>query len=296
MLEEPLAFYASQGPISAPGRYAELLADLPRDIRALCRVVQGVLLHVFWAQRYGVPADQVRGDEVQLRLVARQLERMVALDPQPLAVQRPPAQRLVGNCRDHSVLLAALLRQQGVPARARCGFGRYFRADHYEDHWVAECWNADARRWLLVDAQLDALQSGALRIGFDPCDVPRDQFVVGGRAWQLYRSGAADADAFGIFDMHGAWFIRGNLVRDVAALNKVELLPWDTWGLAATSEESLTASDLAALDEMAALTAGDVPAFERVRTLYLADARWRVPATITSWVDGQAQSVHVPGV
>ena len=43
MLEEPLAFYASQGPISAPGRYAELLADLPRDIRALCRVVQGVL-------------------------------------------------------------------------------------------------------------------------------------------------------------------------------------------------------------------------------------------------------------
>lgn len=253
-------------------------------------------MHVHWAKRYGLPKATLRADEVQLRWPARQLERIVALDPHPLTKARDLERRLVGNCRDFSVLLTTLLRHQGVPTRARCGFGCYLLPNHYEDHWVAEYWNADARRWVLVDAQLDALQTGMLGIGFDPCDVPRDQFIVGGHAWQLYRSGAADADAFGIFDMHGAWFIRGNLVRDVAALNKIELLPWDSWGLAETSDEALTASDLAALDEMAALTAGDVPEFARVRALYQGDARGRVPTTITSRVDGQMGCVHLPSL
>jgi hypothetical protein len=45
------------------------------------------------------------------------------------------AKRLVGNCRDFSTMLCAMLRHQGVPARARCGFGAYFLPNHYEDHW-----------------------------------------------------------------------------------------------------------------------------------------------------------------
>lgn len=84
---------------------------------------------------------------------------------------------------------------------------------------------------MLVDAQLDAFQCTEMKITFDPLDVPRDQFIVGGRAWQMARSGQVDPERFGIFDMHGLGFVRGNLVRDVAALNKVELLPWDCWGI-----------------------------------------------------------------
>jgi hypothetical protein len=33
----------------------------------------------------------------------------------------------------------------------------------------------------------------------------------------LCRSGQPDPDTFGIFDMHGLWFVRGNFVRDVAS-------------------------------------------------------------------------------
>jgi len=228
LAQDFLAFYASHGPISQPGVYAPLLDDLPREIGALRRVVQGLVLHIFWAERYGVPKESVRGDEVQLRDVARQLERIVELDPRPLMVAREPQTRLVGNCRDFAVILTTLLRQQGVPARARCGFGRYFSPGRYEDHWVCEYWNTVEQRWVLVDAQLDDLQMSRLAIPFDPLDVPRDQFIVGGRAWQLYRNGEADPNTFGIFDMGGPWFIRGDFVRDVAALNKVELLPWDS--------------------------------------------------------------------
>ena len=57
--------------------------------------------------------------ELYLRMVAQILGRIRELDPAPLTLAREPAQRLVGNCRDHAVLCVALLRQQGVPARRK---------------------------------------------------------------------------------------------------------------------------------------------------------------------------------
>ncbi len=289
-MTDPLAYYATPGPMTAAGALAVLLDPLPAGVAALRDIVQGLLIHIFWARRYGVELDETRQQEVQIRALASKLERIVELDPRPLAEERPPARRLVGNCRDFSVTLAGLLQHHGIPARARCGFGRYFEPDHYEDHWVGEYWNAAEGRWVLVDAQLDALQRGVLDLPFDPLDVPRDQFITGGAAWQLCRSGRADPDAFGIHDMHGLWFVRGNLVRDVAALNKMELLPWDVWGLA-DEGSGLTADDMTALDEMAALSGGDAAGFDRIHAWYETDARWRVPPVIVSYTPAGPVSV-----
>ena len=291
-MDTSLTAFSQQGPISDPGTYASLFDDLPTSIYDLVRIVQGVTIHVFWAERYGVKHTPERQAEVQLRTMPRRLERTLELDPRPLSEPRALEQKLVGNCRDHSLLLAAMLRHQGVPARARCGFGAYFMPNHYEDHWVTEYWNQDQARWVLVDAQLDVLQCDVMKIPFSPLDVPRDQFLVGGAAWGLCRSGAADPEQFGIFDMHGLGFIRGNLVRDVAALNKVELLPWDCWGVI-LSESLDDPSDLALLDEAAALTSGDVPDWERVRALYENDPRLRVDGSILSYVDGEMISIAI---
>ena len=71
----------------------------------------------------------------------------------------------------------------------------------------------------------------ALELDFDPLDVPHNRFITGGHAWQMFPQDGANPDDFGIMDMHGPWFIRGDLLRDFAALNKVELLPWDSWGI-----------------------------------------------------------------
>ncbi len=168
-----LDFYRSPGPVTGLGIHATLVADLPADIAGIRDVVQGLLLHVFWAERHGVKLSEERKAEVNLRRVDRQLSRLLELDPSPLAQARPPERRLVGNCRDFSTIMAALLRAKGIPARARCGFGTYFLPDRYEDHWVCECWDAAARRWRLVDAQLDGFQREKLKIDFDPLDVPR---------------------------------------------------------------------------------------------------------------------------
>ncbi len=287
------AFYATSGPMTDPGPYAASLDGLPTDVADLCRVVQGVMIHVFWADQYGVQLTERRRAEVQLRRVDRQLERLLALDSHPLAEARPPERRLVGNCRDFSVLLTTILRHQGVPARARCGFGRYFIPGHYEDHWVAEVWDAAEQRWRLVDAQMDALQRAKLNLPFDPLDVPRDQFIVGGKAWRMCRREGTDPDTFGIADLRGLWFVRGDFVRDVAALNKLELLPWDSWGLCEEPSGGLTDDHLVLLDHVADLTAVDTPDFDAVRAVYDSEAGFRVPSVITSYTQAGPSEVDL---
>jgi hypothetical protein len=273
-LSQALAYYTQPAAITDPGDHAALLDDLPRDIPTLCKLVQGVMVHVFWAKQYGLELSDERKQEVNLRMVSRMLPRISELDDRPLTEARPVEKKLVGNCRDHSTLLCAILRHQGVPARARCGFGAYFIPNHYEDHWVCEYWNAEQERWILVDAQLDALQRDVLKIGFDPCDVPRDQFVIGGKGWQMCRAGQADPDTFGIFEWHGLWFVQDNMIRDLVALNKIELLPWDGWGMMRGPDDPALSEDkLTLLDHIAELTLAGNEAFDEIRALVETDER-----------------------
>jgi len=288
-----LSYFAQYGAMTDPHTYAKLYSDLPADVPTLVQVVQGLIVHVFWAERYGLKLPAERQAEVQLRSMERRLARTLELDPAPLSVARPLEKKTVGNCRDFSLTLASMLQSRGIPARPRCGFAAYFMPDHYEDHWVCEYWNASERRWVLVDAQLDDQQREVLGTSFDTLDVPRDQFIVGGAAWELCRSGQADPNQFGIFDMLGIDFVKGNLVRDLAALNKVELLPWDCWGLILTETASLPPDDLSLLDRLADLTRGDVPDFDAVRQLYESDPRLHVGESIQSFVNGKMELVTI---
>ena len=284
MKTDSLSYYAQPGRMTSPGPHAALLDALPTDVPSLVRTLQGVMLHIFWAERYGVALTDERSAEVQLRRVDKQLARIVELDNHPLTEGRSHERKLVGNCRDFSVMLTAILRYQGVSARARCGFGTYFMPGHYEDHWACEYWSAAQSRWVLVDAQLDDLMLNVLKPDFDPLDTPRDRFIVGGKAWQLCRSGAANPDDFGIFDMHGIEFVRGDLLRDFLAFNRVEILPWDGgWGYMVALEPEQVDSVYALMDRVAALIgAADASASDddvaAIRKLYERDEGFHPPA------------------
>ena len=47
-----LNYYAQPGPMTDPHDQAHLLDNLPTDIPSLVKVVQGVMVHIFWAERY----------------------------------------------------------------------------------------------------------------------------------------------------------------------------------------------------------------------------------------------------
>lgn len=277
---ETLDFYVRPALMTAGGEYAPLFDGLPRQVGDLAHVVQGLLLHEHWAPAYGVTLPDERRSAVQIRPVARMLERLLAQDSQPLTVSRPVETRLVGNCRHFSLLLVAMLRAQGVPARARCGFGTYFVPGRFVDHWVCEYWHAAQARWVLADVQIDALQRETLQPDFDPLDVPRDRFVIAGDAWARCRAGDVDPARFGILDLQGLWFVAGNVLRDVAALNNMEMLPWDVWGAMPGPDEPLHPDVLALFDRLAALTRAPDASFAELRALYGSGDRVRVPATV----------------
>ncbi|XXY46011.1 transglutaminase domain-containing protein [Sorangium sp. So ce269] len=278
--QEIREFYARPAAMTSGGAHAPRFDELPRDVASLVRVVQGLLLHQHWAQAYGVELSDERRSESHLRPADRMLDRLLARSDLPFSVARPLDARLVGTCRNFTVLLVALLRAKGVPARARCGFSGYFVPGELVDHWVCEHWNAAESRWVLVDAQIDDVQGAALKPDFDVLDVPRDRFLVAGDAWAKCRAGEADPSKFGFLDMRGLWFIAGNVARDLAALNRMEMLPWDDWGATVGLDEPLRDDQLALFDRVAAVTRSPDARFAELRSLYEGDERLRVPQTV----------------
>jgi hypothetical protein len=271
------SFYLQSGPLTQLPKNLDV-SGLPDDVAGLVRVVQSLLIHVFWLERYGLKLPPARQDEVNLRDFDKKFVKLFELDGSPIHNPREMDKRLVCNCRDFSNFLAAFLKRKGIPARARCGFGTYFMPGTYEDHWVTEYWKTSEERWVMVDAQLDDLQKKTLKINFNTLDIPSDQFVTGGKAWLLCRAGQADPEKFGIFKMRGMDFIRGDLIRDFLALNNLEILPWDIYGLISKHTSQLTAEDIALLDHIAGLTLQPDESFTEINSLYKSNKELQIPA------------------
>jgi hypothetical protein len=94
--------------------------------------------------------------------------------------------------------------------------------------------------------------------------------VVAGQMWQMYRSEKIKCDRFYLAPgLHGAWCIRGNAIRALAALNKFEGLSSDSWGLCDKEDDELTSEDFSLLDRIAALTvAAEEGNLAEMRSLY----------------------------
>ena len=288
-----MSHYLQPQVMTAPGKYQPLLADLPHSTPDLATVAHGLLIHEHIAGAYGVMLPQERRASVHVRPVAGLLGRIMAEDSQPLTVAREPANRLPGNCRHFTVLAAAMLRTQGTPARARCGFGGYFGSGAFEDHWVCEYWDRAAQGWKLADFQIDDVQLKLFDVDFDLMDVPRHKFLAAGDAWRLCRAGDADPAKFGLslMDEAGYWWIAANLLRDLAALNNMEMLPWDVWGLMGMNDAALTGEKKALLDRVAGLTLAGDGAFAEVRAIYESDDRLRVPPVVFNAIRNAPEQV-----
>lgn len=164
-------------------------------------------------------------------------------------------------------------------------------------------WDDARDRWRLLDANLDAGHT-------DPTDgqvlnvldLPRDRFLVAPDAWQRCRSGDADPDRFGVSPDRPEPFLRGwpylihNLLTDLAALGRQELILWDVWG-AGTLDAEIGEDELALLDALAAdLMAGEPD--EATIDRWLGAAPFRIPNPIQSWspaTGGQPRTVHLRG-
>jgi hypothetical protein len=271
---DALRWYAAHSALTDPGPYASMFESLPRGVGASVRVVQGLVIQ---------PRPDDRDpwtDEAHLRFVADMLAHLAERDGRPLVVAREPAERLRANCRNSAVLLVALLRHQGVPARKRAGFARYIADGDAIIHEVAEFWDVGSGRWVLVDADVPLARQRAYLAGHglpEPADYgvvdlrTADGFVTGGDAWRRCRSGAANPNEFwGAGRGPGMAGVRQALLQDLDGLNRVELCSHDWWGgdLDEKPDDALTAAELALLDCAADVTLSIAADLTELRTFY----------------------------
>ena len=246
--------YSRPGPLTRlAAEQFGLISDLPEDPVGICAAVQSLVIQPADATALGVPEERLV--EKDIRPTKELVATLTALDPAPLHHSRAPEARVVGTCRHFATLACAFLRARGISCRARCGFGTCFVPGRGLDHWITEYWHAGERRWIRVDTE--HLGHGYVQ---HPEDLAPDEFLTGGEAWLKYRKGLIDPQLFGVLGTDHAWGaaeISGNAVRDLAALCKREMLPWDEWGRMTEAYQGRTGPDYDRLiDTVAAACAG----------------------------------------
>ncbi len=283
-------YYALPDSLTDLSDFKDFTTWLSADPRVIFQVAQGLIVHDMWIERYGIhlkpehkrtkctpSASEIITQAAKLREVSISL-----------ALPRSPEERVVACCREFTVLATALFRAKGIPARARCGFATYLaKPGLYEDHWVCEYWNGNT--WIAIDPQIDPFQQSVLQnyantetdiepeykqmlLSLDPLNVSNKHFINAGIAWNMMRDDevsssrfgiGADPKEFGLKSLYGAWFVRGQLLRDFASLNKVEAVPylvrlefgekWDAWRLVSARDDELSEKDWELLDTLAEL-------------------------------------------
>jgi len=275
---QPLTYYRQHSVFTDPGRYASLYEALPQDIAGLTRLVQGLLIPPYvelLRKQYHVDPEEIDNEPFGPfgpRRIEDLIERIQTRHAAPLTVERPPVLRIGVICRNYAVLLVSMLRQQGIPARARVGFGGYFQSVYAVDHRITEYWHERQQRWVRVDSMIDETQRRNRKLTFDTLDIgPHDPFWLAGEVWQRCRAGECDPQDFGDSDVdRGMPPIRYALLHDFAYLNNCEVLGCDDWGeLISKPEAELTSTDLALLDQIAELTTHVDTRFDELRQLFI---------------------------
>lgn len=274
------AFYACQSIYSQPGPYREALmlgGDAPESIS---RWIRSFMQHPRGAdsKKKGFTTQQV----VDLEL--RSVTEILAVAAGRNLLEGDPTQIKVGGlCRDFAILAASAFRAGGVPARLRVGFADYIVPDFWEDHWLCE-WH-DGQHWQRLDVEFAATDGPS----FNTLDVPRERFLTACEAWFRIKDEPSIASRFGVssLGLGGEWFVAGSVLREIAALRKLELKPWDYWGLSkdlSPVSTELSRQARTTLDQLASrLRSADVDGDGELEAI----ADWPLPKEVISFPQGE---------
>lgn len=262
------SFYVTQSIYSEPGPYRETLMRGGVEPNSIARWISSFMQHPRGAESEERGFTPEQAADLELRSVAEILSIVVERN----LLEGGGAQPKVGGvCRDFAILAVSRFRELGTP------------------DWLCE-WH-DGGRWKRLDLEFAAVGG----VSFDTLDVPRARFLTAGEAWFRIKDEPEIASRFGVssLGLGGEWFVAGSLLREVAALRKLELKPWDYWGLSKDlSPVSTELSDQArtTLDQLAS----------RLRTVAIdgededepeALADWPLPEEVISFPQGEAVAI-----
>jgi excinuclease ABC subunit A len=289
-MEPKIDFYRQHSPITDPGEYGEMFDGFPDDLVDLFGVINGFMLHYRTADHLKLPLTRQQRLEQRLHTIRRRLATLQKYNPEPLTTPRAVKEQQIGWCSDFAVMLTAILRHKGIPARMRVGYENYFQDDpYYGDHWITEFWDSAQARWRLADAdvgtgaldqeQLEQTVKHKLKPGLDFTDLrPEVDFFPAPVGWQTARKGEVKVDLYRANKEWKGWpLLRGNLLHDFQGLNRLEMGLFDYLDdLHSKPEGEVTAADREVLDQIAAITVNPEENFERMREVFETMPRTRL--------------------
>ena len=215
-----LKHFLEFGTYTYPGLYQETLNDLPDDIREIGLLVRKNFIHrtTLAAGNVGTNADLKFGDMTKmpwwrqpeddiLVTAAAMLAELYRRDKRGFVNDRKPKDKLVLTCRFVAIMMASILKSNGIPARVRSGNAPYFDMGKLgnvsTDHWINQYWSEQENRWITIDVD----GSLSLKDKVDAYDMPDGKFDFPADAWLGIRTGKIDPQHF-----HNAGGYRGKIV------------------------------------------------------------------------------------
>ena len=227
---DTLTYFASQSALTDLGKYGEQYAAVPADVTAICGVVQGLFLKQEERYKYPIVNERLLGTHA--RQASAVLDWVMKLKKGGNVVDvREIPDRFLASSSDYANLFVAICREKGIAARKRVGFCNGTSCD-YAEYWDGSAWKQ-----------------------IDPSGLIEGEIVPAAKAWTACRAGEQcacqyEADAQ---HKHTGWeALRTNLILDLAAMNKVELLNWDRYGWLLRPFEDFSDKALATMDKAAA--------------------------------------------
>jgi hypothetical protein len=201
--------YKNYSVYTNPGKYEYVYENLPESLDELCRLIRTQFIHPHVElnqYRDIIPKERWR-EMFNYPSVESILEGLMKYDSSGLTFERKPEHRLVLGCQQNAILLASILKYQGIPARVRAGHVTYLIPDFHTSHTICEVWNASEKRWMLVDPSTD-------RVDFNS-----ELFDFSNEAWIQLQNGEIDYQNYGVPRRYSGYAsIIGKVHTDLASI------------------------------------------------------------------------------
>ncbi len=288
--EKILAHYRKTGTYTYEGGYGNYFRSLPDEVSVLGRLICGQVIHRVTLQEgntnanasflYGdmerYPWYRMRcEDDVFLTAPAITAE-LFRLDERGFVSDRKTENKIVVTCRYVSVLMSAVLKAKGIPARCRAGFAPYFKQGISMDHWINQYYSLEEGRWITFDADGFYEEMG---MPLTQYDMPEDRFDWAAEAWLAVRSGKTDGKQYVYADRLGTCSLPAlarYLVYDFHALMNNELTYSFLPSYLTGRLDSLPEGELSELDRLAGLLLDPDRNFEELCIVWEQERKYRI--------------------
>lgn len=193
VMKNILEFYKKTSPYTELGLYRDFVKKLPDDIDKLCLLQRNQIIHPiafknedirnsknsFWGDMTQISdMNLLREDDIFPNSISM-LAELIRRDSR-YSLNREAKNKIFVTCRGQALLLAAILKAKGIPARVRSGFAEYpgNNGIHW-DHWITEYYNIKNNKWIFVDPDCCCNDY----IDFDIYNIPENKFLTAARVW-----------------------------------------------------------------------------------------------------------------